>query len=97
MSNDNEQPKRQLPKSTVFTKKVGSLQINSGELKRLSLGEYSDRSAAKGFSVDISPEPDMSNLIETNIVTISKNTGYELVLLASNYSTTPVTVEVWSM
>ena len=83
--------------SSVFTKYIGSLKVRPAEELQLSLGVFGADRPEKGFSISLAPDPNPSESVVTQILSIGSATRHELFLCLANFSDKPVTAEVWAM
>ena len=81
--------------SSVFTKYIGKLRVGAAEQLRMSLGVFGADKPAKGFSVEVSPDPDPDESVVTEILATGSPARYELFLTIANFGGKPITAEVW--
>jgi hypothetical protein len=81
--------------STVFTKYIGKLRVGRAEQLQMSLGVFGDDRPAKGFSVEVSPDPTPEESVVTEIIAMGSPSRYELFLTVANFGDKPITAEVW--
>jgi len=83
--------------SSIFTKYIGNLRVSPAEQLQLSLGVFGIDRPEKGFSISLSPDPNPSESVVTEILSVGSATRHELFLCLANFSDKLVTAEVWAM
>lgn len=83
--------------STVFTKYVGQLRAAPQQQIQMSLGVFGADRPVKGFSIDISPDPDVDESVVAQILSVGSDKRYELILNIANFGDHAVTADVWQM
>jgi hypothetical protein len=68
-----------------------------GEQQRIALGDFTKASPPKGFSVELTPDPNPAGSVITEITSLGTAKHYKLVLHIANYGTKVVTAEVWQL
>jgi hypothetical protein len=81
--------------SSVFTKYIGTLKVGRAEQLRMSLGVFGADRPAKGFSIEINPDPEPAETITTEVLAVGSATRHELFLEVANFGNKPITIEVW--
>ncbi len=84
-------------KSQIFTKFIGKLEVKSQEQPHMLLGEFTSSFPAKGFLIQIEPDPDSTDSIVTQIIKLGTENHYNLILHIANYGDKTVYAEVWQM
>lgn len=84
-------------KSQVFTKYVGRIEVEPQGQSYLTLGEYNKGRPAKGFSIELHPDPDCEDAVVTEIMKFGTNTHYRLILQVANFGSDSVCAEVWQI
>lgn len=84
-------------KSQIFVKFVGKLEVKPQEQPSLLLGKFTSEQPAKGFSIQLDPDPDPAESIVTQITRLGTDKRYRLILHIANYGAKTVHAEVWSM
>ena len=82
---------------TIFTKKIGNLRVKPRDQQHIHLGNYTTARHAKGFSISLTPEPALPDMVTADVITVDKGGGYELILHVANYGDTVIDAEVWEM
>ena len=83
--------------SHIFTKYVGSLEVKPHQQSHMSLGRYNAEQPAKGFSINISPDPSSPNSVTTQVTSLGNARRYELILRVANYGTEKLQAEIWQI
>lgn len=81
--------------SYVFTKYLGSLELKPRQQSHMSLGLFNPSKPAKGFLVNVSPDPNVSDSVVTQITSLGNARHYELILRVANYGDQKLQAEVW--
>lgn len=84
-------------KSQIFVKFVGKLEVKPQEQPSLLLGNFTSKQPAKGFSIQLDPDPNPAESIVIQITRLGTDKRYRLVLHVANYGTKTVHAEVWSI
>jgi|GEM_PF-3526194 len=75
-------------------KLLGQFKVKPNEQSRMSLGSFAIYEPLKGFSIEITPNPDPTNSVVTEILNTGTPQLYKLTLFVSNYGTKPVIAKV---
>jgi hypothetical protein len=94
---NDDMPKDNWDDHTIFTKKIGNLRVKPRDQQHIHLGDYTTARLAKGFSISLTPEPEVPDMVTADVITVDKSDGYELVLHIANYGNTVIDAEVWEM
>jgi hypothetical protein len=81
--------------SSVFTKYIGKLKVGRAEQLQMSLGVFGADRPAKGFSVEVSPDPQPEESVVTEVIAVGSPARHELFLSIANFGDKPITAEVW--
>lgn len=76
---------------------IKSIKLNPTEQQRVPLGSYREDDPPRGFSVEITPDPNPVGSVLTEVVSLGTSKRYRLVLHITNYSVGAVTAEVWRL
>jgi hypothetical protein len=76
---------------------VEKLNVKPGEQRRVALGSFTKDDPAKGFSIDLSPDPTPVDSIVTEVSSLGTPRRYRLVLHIANYGNKTVSAEVWRL
>lgn len=76
-------------------KPIGEIEVRPGEQSHISLGVFQEKERLKGFTTELTPEPQDEDAIVTHVARIEKeNEGYELILHIANYGNKTVSAEI---
>jgi len=75
---------------------LGELKIKPQGQERLLLGSFTAGSL-KGFSVELTPQPDPEDAVVTHIANAGTAEEYKLLLHVINYGAKTVTAKVWQL
>lgn len=81
--------------SHIFTKYIGSLELKPRQQSHMSLGLFNPAKPAKGFLVNVSPDPSAPDSVTTQITSLGNTRHYELILRVANYSDQELQAEIW--
>jgi hypothetical protein len=71
------------------------IELKPTEQQHIPLGTFKESNPPKGFSVEITPDPDPADSVLTDVVSIGTSKQYKLVMQITNYSIGNVVAEVW--
>lgn len=74
---------------------IGEIEVRSGEQLHMSLGTYTEEERLKGFTTELTPDPEDDDAIVTRVARVEKENGkYELVLHIANYGNKTISAEI---
>ncbi len=76
---------------------IERIELKPTEQQRIPLGSFKEDNPPKGFSVEISPDPNPVDSVLTEVVSIGTSKRYKLVMHITNYSIGNVVAEVWRL
>lgn len=76
---------------------VEKLDVKPGEQRRIALGSFTKDDPAKGFSVELSPDPEPAGSVVTEVSSLGTSRRYRLVLHIANYGNKTASAEVWRL
>jgi hypothetical protein len=76
---------------------VEKLDVKPGEQRRVALGSFAKDNSAKGFSIELNPDPTPAGSVVTEVSSLGTSRRYRLVLHIANYGTKTVNAEVWRL
>lgn len=79
-------------KEASFIKKV---ELKPTEQQRILLGSFKGDNPPKGFSIELTPDPNPEGSVVTEVTSIGTSKRYKLVLHIANYGINTVSAEVW--
>ena len=71
--------------------------VKIGEQQRITLGSFTAASPPKGFSIELTPDPNPVGSVVTEVTSLGTSKRYKLVLLIANYGTKAVTAKIWQL
>lgn len=89
-----------LTTNTPRSKKVSlieKIELKPTDQRRISLGSFTENNPPKGFSIEITPDPDPEGSVLTEVTSLGTSKQYKLVLHITNYGINTVSAEVWSL
>lgn len=76
---------------------IEKLEVKPSEQRRVALGSFAEDNPPKGFSVEITPDPNPTGSVLTEVTSLGTAKRYKLVLHVTNYSSRAVNTEVWRL
>jgi hypothetical protein len=76
---------------------VDKLEVKPSEQRRILLGNFTGDKPPKGFSVEITPDPNPEGSVLTEVTSLGTSKQYKLVLHITNYGISTVSAEVWRL
>lgn len=76
---------------------LSTLEVKPQEHQQVSLGRFSETDHVKGFSIELSPDPEPTGSIATHIVSLGTPKTYELILHIVNSGDHAVTATISSV
>ena len=73
---------------------VKRIELKPAEQQSIPLGSFRGDNPPKGYSVELTPDPDPENSISTEVVSLGTPNQYKLVLHIANYGVSSVTAAV---
>jgi hypothetical protein len=83
--------------STIFTKYVGRMHVAPQQQLQMSLGVFGADRPVRGFSIDLSPDPESDESVVAQILSVGSDQRFELILNIANVGERAVTADVWQM
>src|SRR5438067_21746 len=75
---------------------ISEVEVRPNEQPHISLGNFTNANAPKGFAIHIMPNP-KAEAIVTQATRLGTNDKYELVLHVANYGDKTVSAEIWQL
>ncbi len=79
-------------KGATLIKKVV---LKPTEQQRIPLGSFEEDNPPKGFSIEITPDPNPEGSVLTEVTSLGTLKQYKLILHITNYGINTVSAEVW--
>lgn len=76
---------------------IEKIELKPTEQKRIPLGTYREDDPPKGFSVEITPDPNPAGSVLTEVTSLGTTKQYKLILHITNYGIRTVSAEVWRL
>lgn len=76
---------------------VKRLELKPTEQQRLSLGSFKGNNPPKGFSVEVTPDPDPAGSVLTEVTSMGTSEQYKLIMHITNYGVRTISAEVWRL
>jgi hypothetical protein len=76
---------------------VEKVEVKPSEQRRILLGNFTGDKPPKGFSVEVTPDPNPAGSLLTEVTSLGTSGRYKLVMHVTNYGTKTVNVEVWQL
>lgn len=76
---------------------IEEIELKPTNQRRISLGSFTKNSPPKGFSVEITPDPNPEGSVLTEVTSLGTSKRYKLVMHITNYGISTVNAEVWSL
>jgi len=76
---------------------IGSMEVKPQTQPKMKLGTFSAGRPFKGFLVEISPDPDPSGAVVSQIINMGNEKHHDFVLQLSNYGSKTVKAKVWQL
>ncbi|HEV2403391.1 MAG TPA: hypothetical protein VGS08_04270 [Candidatus Saccharimonadales bacterium] len=76
---------------------IGKIEIKPSEQRRVGLGSFTEDKPAKGFSIELNPEPTPADSVVTEVSSLGTSKRYKLVLHIANYGSKTVNAGVWQL
>lgn len=74
---------------------IGEVKVEPYGQPHMPLGHFTPASRLKGFTIELTPDPDPEGSIVAHVMALGEANNYELVLHVANYGTKTVTARVW--
>ncbi|MET0779803.1 MAG: hypothetical protein ABWY71_03130 [Candidatus Saccharimonadales bacterium] len=78
-------------------KLIAQLEVKLGEQQHITLGSFTEASPPKGFSIELTPDPNPAGSVVTEITSLGTAKRYKLVLHIANYGTRAVSAKIWQL
>jgi hypothetical protein len=76
---------------------IEKIEINPNEQRRISLGSFTEYKPPRGFSIELSPDPNPAGSVLTEVTSLGTSKRYKLVLHIANFGTKTVNATVWKL
>jgi hypothetical protein len=76
---------------------IKRIELEPTEQQRIPLGNFKEDNPPKGFSVEITPDPDPAGSVLTEVTSLGTTKEYKLILHITNYGIRTVSAEVWKL
>jgi hypothetical protein len=76
---------------------IQKIELKPAEQQRIPLGSFKEGNPPKGFSVEITPDPNPAGSVLTEVTSLGTTKQYRLILHVTNYGAKTVNVEVWRL
>ncbi len=76
---------------------IEKIEVQPSEQRHIPLGDFTGRKPPKGFSIELTPDPNPAGSLLTEVTSLGTSSRYKLVLHIANYGTKMVTAEVWRL
>jgi hypothetical protein len=91
-----------LPPATIhkegdFDGFFGEIKVEPRQQKRVTLGSFTSKKIPRGFSIEILPDPDPTDSVATEIISLGTASRYKLILQLANYGSKAVKVKIWQL
>jgi hypothetical protein len=81
-------------KMASFIEKV---ELEPTDRRRILLGSFTSNNPPKGFSIEITPDPNPEGSVLTEVTSLGTSKRYKLVMHITNYGVKTVSTEVWQL
>jgi len=71
------------------------IELKPTEQQRIPLGTFKEDNPPKGFSIEITPDPNPEGSVLTEVTSLGTSKQYKLILHITNYGINTVSAEVW--
>lgn len=78
-------------------KLIEKLEVKPSEQQRILLGNFTGDKPPKGFSVEVTPDPNPTGSLLTEVTSLGTPGRYKLIMHIANYGTKTVSAEVWQL
>lgn len=76
---------------------IEKIELKPTDQRRISLGSFTEDNPPKGFSIEITPDPNPEGSVLTEVTSLGTSKRYKLVLHITNYGINTVRAEVWAL
>jgi hypothetical protein len=74
---------------------IEKIELKPTDQRRILLGNFTENNPPKGFSVEITPDPNPEGSVLTEVTSLGTSKRYKLVMHITNYGISTVSAEVW--
>jgi hypothetical protein len=76
---------------------IKRIELKPTEQQRIPLGNFKEDNPPKGFSVEITPDPEPVGSVLTEVTSLGTTKEYKLILHITNFGIRTVSAEVWRL
>ena len=76
---------------------IKRIELKPTEQQRITLGNFTEDNPPKGFSIEITPDPNPAGSVLTEVTSLGTTKQYKLILHITNYGIGTVSAEVWKL
>jgi hypothetical protein len=76
---------------------IEKIEVKPSEQRRILLGSFAGDNPPKGFSVEVTPDPNPIGSVLTEVTSVGTSKRYKLVMHIANYGTRTISAEVWRL
>jgi hypothetical protein len=78
-------------------KLIEKLEVKPSEQQRILLGNFTGDKPPKGFSVEVTPDPNPAGSLLTEVTSLGTPGQYKLIMHIANYGAKTINAEVWKL
>lgn len=83
--------------SSTRARFIEKVEVRPQQQSRIFLGSFTADNPPKGFSIELSPDPEPPGSVVTEVTNLGTSKKYELVLHVANYGNKSAVAEVWQL
>lgn len=76
---------------------IEKIELKPIDQRRISLGDFTADNPPKGFSIKVTPDPEPTGSVLTEVTSLGTSKRYKLVLHITNYSVRTISAEIWRL
>lgn len=76
---------------------IEKIELKPMDQRRISLGSFTGDNPPRGFSVEITPDPDPEGSVLSEVTSLGTSCQYKLIMHITNYGVRTVSAEIWQI